>query len=161
MHPHAALIERLYGCLTKDQIDHNVMASCYHLDATFEDIAFNLRGKKQIHVMWHMISETDLKATFKIIRANDQGAEAQITDEYTFGKTDQDEGRKVINEIRSDFKFQDGLIIKHRDSCNAWKWGVQALGPAKGALTWLVPSLRRAKAMNKLRSFIARHPEYA
>lgn len=35
-------------------------AACYHPDATFEDIAFPLRGKKQIHGMWHMIAETDL-----------------------------------------------------------------------------------------------------
>jgi hypothetical protein len=62
MHPHAALLEKLYKCL--DGKDHEGMASCYCPEATFEDIAFNLRGKKQIHAMWHMIAETDLRASF-------------------------------------------------------------------------------------------------
>jgi hypothetical protein len=31
----------------------------------------------------------------------------------------------------------------------------------KGVLAWLVPATRRAKAMAKLRRFIASHPEYA
>ena len=31
--------------------DHAGMAECYHEQATFEDIAFQLSGKKQIHAM--------------------------------------------------------------------------------------------------------------
>jgi hypothetical protein len=80
-----------------------------------------------------------------------------LIDDYTF----RDTGRKVHNAIRSVFRFRDGLIAEHRDSCNALKWGVQALGPVEGFGSWLFPAKRREKARSKLEAFIARHPEYA
>ena len=132
------------------------MAECYHPDAQFEDIAFNLRGKKQIHAMWHMISQTDLRTSFKVLEADDQTGSVDVVDEYTFGDT----GRRVHNVIRSDVRFRDGLIIQHHDSCNALKWAAQALGPAKGVVAWLIPATRRARAKKKIDAFIASHPEY-
>lgn len=155
MHPQASLLEKLYTCL--DGKDHEGMAACYHSEAEFQDIAFTLRGKKQIHAMWHMISETDLRASFTVRQIDDQSGTVDLVDEYTF----RDTGRRVRNVIRSEFHFRDGLIIEHRDSCDALKWGVQALGPVKGLLSWLIPSKRRAGAMEKLDKFIASHPEYA
>jgi len=155
MHPNAALLEKLYRCL--DTKDHNGMAACYHPDATFEDIAFALRGTKEIHAMWHMISETDLRATFTVRRADDQGGTADLVDTYHF----RDTGRRVHNVIQSEFRFRDGLIVEHKDSCSALKWGVQALGPVKGVLSWLVPAKRKEKAKAKLENFVERHPEYA
>jgi ketosteroid isomerase-like protein len=152
MHPHAALLEKLYGCLAAK--DHDGMAACYHADATFEDIAFALRGKKQIHGMWHMISETDLRASFRVTGADAQTGTADLVDDYTF----RDTGRPVHNVIRSEFRFKDGLIVEQRDSCDALKWGLQALGPVKGVLSWLVPATRKAKAKAKLANFIERHP---
>ena len=155
MNPHAELLEELYRCL--EGKDHQGMAACYHPDASFQDIAFALRGKKQIHAMWHMISETDLRASFTVSRADAQTGTADLVDDYTF----RDTGRRVHNVIRSEFRFRDGLIVEHRDSCDALKWGMQALGPVKGVLTWLIPATRRAKAKTKLKKFIDRHPEYA
>lgn len=158
MHPHAALLEKLYGSLNgKDDQSIKSMASCYHPDATFQDIAFRLRGKKQIQAMWHLISETDLRASFKVLRADDEAGTVALTDDYTF----RDTGRPVHNVIRSQFRFRDGLIVEHRDSCSALKWGIQALGPVKGVLSWLIPATRRAKAKTKLDKFIVDHPEYA
>jgi hypothetical protein len=148
------LIDTLYRSL--DGKDHNAMAACYHDDATFKDIAFDLKGKKRIHAMWHMIAETDLRATFSILKPDDQTVASDLTDVYTFRKT----GRRVVNQIRSTFHFRDGLIIEHIDSCDAWKWGVQALGPVKGTLTWLIPCLRRSEARKVLEEFLAAHPEY-
>jgi ketosteroid isomerase-like protein len=155
MHPHAALVEKLYTGL--DRKDHQVMASCYHPEATFQDIAFTLRGKQRIHAMWHMIAGTDLRASFTLLHVDDQTAAVNLIDEYTF----RDTGRRVHNVIRSDFRFRDGLISEHRDSCDSLRWGIQALGPIKGTLSWLVPAIRRAKANAKLEAFIAEHPEYA
>lgn len=154
MHAHAALLDRLYKCL--DGKDPHGMAACYHPDATFEDIAFSLDKKKQIHAMWDMISKTDLRASFRIVEVNDESGLVDLVDEYTFGEAK----RPVRNVIRSEFRFQDGLIIRHRDSCNALKWGMQALGPVKGIMSWLVPSKRREMAMAKLDAFIADHREY-
>jgi hypothetical protein len=116
-----------------------------------------LDKKKQIHAMWDMISKTDLRASFKIVEANDENGLVDLVDEYTFGE----DKRPVRNVIRSEFHFQDGLIIKHRDSCNALKWGIQALGPVTGIVSWLVPSKRRKKAMEKLNEFIANNRKYA
>jgi ketosteroid isomerase-like protein len=155
MNTHSLLLEKLYTCLNSK--DHAGMADCYHPDADFKDIAFTLHGRKQIHAMWHLISETDLRATFTIIKVDEESGRVQLVDDYTF----RDTGRPVHNEIQSDFRFQDGLIIEHSDSCDALKWGIQALGPVKGVISWLVPSTRQAKAMEKLEKFVNSHPEYA
>jgi ketosteroid isomerase-like protein len=149
------LLERLYTCLNAK--DHAGMAACYDPDADFEDIAFTLHGKKRIHAMWHMICETDLQAASTIRQVDERAGIVDLIDDYTF----RDSGRPVHNVIRSEFRFRDGLILEHRDSCNALRWGMQALGPVKGALSWLVPSIRRKIAMAKLESFIATHKQYA
>ena len=38
--------------------------------------------------------------------------------------------------------------------------GMQALGPVVGFATWLIPGIRRGKAMEKLQNFIKEHPQY-
>ena len=154
MHQNAALLEKLFTCLNEK--DHEGMAACYDPEAKFEDIAFNLDGRKQIHAMWHMISETDLCACFKVLRADSFDGEVALTDVYTFSETK----RPVHNRIRCEFQFRDGLIVNHRDSCNALWWGIQALGPLLGLLSWIVPKKRKEKARKKLEAFIEDHPEY-
>jgi ketosteroid isomerase-like protein len=155
MHPNATLLEQLCRALVNK--NHQAMAACYHEEATFQDIAFSLRSKKQIHALWHMIAETDLRATFKNIQADAQTGSVDIVDEYTF----RDTGRRVVNPIHSEFRFRDGLIIAQHDHCNAWKWCQQALGPVKGFMAWSIPAIRRSKAKKKLDEFSAIHPEYA
>ena len=154
MHENARLLETFYRSLQGD--DHRAVAACYHPAAAFEDIAFDLRDKKMIHAMWHMITEADLRLTYTIESADDRHGTACWTAKYTF----KDTGRKVHNELRSTFVFEDGLIIRQRDECNPWRWGMQALGPVRGALSALFPSKRREQAMRKLQAFIDRHPEY-
>lgn len=155
MHPNESLIQKLYTGLQNH--DHQAMADCYHPNATFRDIAFSLRGKKQVHAMWHKISETDLKATFTVKSADDLTGEADLIDDYTFTDT----GRRIHNEINSHFQFQDGLIIAHHDDCNAVKWGQQAFGYWKGLVVGLIPFLRAHKAKILLEEFIKQHPEYS
>lgn len=155
MHPHATLLTKLYTCLNAK--DHQGMADCYGPEATFQDIAFALSGRTPIHAMWHMISETDLRATFRVVHADDLSGTVELVDDYTF----RDTGRRVHNVIHSTFRFRQGLIAEHRDACNAMRWGIQALGPVKGLLSYLVPAIRRAKAKKKLQGFIEAHPEYA
>jgi hypothetical protein len=154
MHKNALLLERFYKSLQAR--DHRATAECYHPNATFKDIAFDLPDKKKIHAMWHMISNTDLKLSYKIDDANERDGSAHWTADYTFSDTK----RKVHNELRSSFVFKDGLIIEQNDDCDARKWGMQALGPVQGLVAWLVPKIRRDKAMRKLDKFIAEHPQY-
>lgn len=155
MHPNSSLLEKLYTCLNAK--NHVGMAACYHPDAEFQDIAFTLRGNKPIHAMWHLISEGDLKASFTIRQVDGQTGMVDLVDDYTF----RDTGRPIHNLIQSEFRFEDGLIVQHHDSCNALQWGMQALGPVKGVMSWLIPSKRREMAMAKLQKFIAIHPEYS
>ncbi|MGZ8222733.1 MAG: nuclear transport factor 2 family protein [Methylobacter sp.] len=156
MHDNAQLIKALYTSL--DKHDHQSMADCYRPGATFEDIAFKLDGKKQIHAMWAMICRpgSDIQATFTIIHADDKTGEAELIDDYTMSET----GRKVHNGITSYFKFQDGLIIGHHDVCDPKKWAEQALGGVTGFFAGRFHFLRKLKADEKLNAFIEAHPEF-
>ena len=156
MHPNAELLRTLYTCLSKKDADG--MAACYGPDATFHDIAFDLKGRDQIRAMWGLVGHAQgFKAAFTILGADDEKGSAELVDQYVFGGT----GRHVRNVIRSEFTFRDGLISEHRDTCDAFSWGVQALGPVKGVVTYLVPSLRRRTARKKLDAYIAKQQPQA
>ena len=160
MHPNATLLHRFFTAL--DQHDHSTMASCYHSAATFKDIAFYLQGRTQIHSMWHMICEGDIRATFEVVHANDQEGRVNLVDTYTFGaSTDPpNPGRAVRNVVDSRFVFRDGLIVEHRDFCDAHVWARLALGGPIGFLIGRIPFLLRWTAEKKLKAFVGRHPEY-
>ncbi|MCJ7780425.1 MAG: hypothetical protein MUQ27_06325 [Acidimicrobiia bacterium] len=59
------------------------------------------------------------------------------------------------------FVFQVGLVSRHTDTFDLWKWTRTAIGPAGIALGWSGPfqSRVRAPAMGGLRKFVAAHPE--
>jgi SnoaL-like domain len=154
MHRNTVLLEKFYKSVQDH--DHLATAECYHPNATFKDIAFDLREKKMIQAMWHMIGATDLQISYKVEGANEHDGTARWVADYTFT----DSGRKVHNDLRSKFVFKDGLILRQVDDCDPWKWGMQALGPVKGLFSWLVPTIRHEKAMGKLKAFIRKHPEY-
>jgi hypothetical protein len=159
VHPNALTIQRLFTAL--DQHDHAKMAACYAANATFRDIAFDLRGQKQIASMWHMICETDIRTTFQVLSADDQRGHARVTDVYTFGAAPGRRGRPVTNLIDSRFVFQaDGLILEQRDDCDARAWASAAIGGPVGFLAGNVELLRRAVFMHALEAFVRRHPEY-
>jgi ketosteroid isomerase-like protein len=152
MHPNAQILNRLFSAL--DRGDAKTMGACYAEDASFEDIAFTLDGRREIQAMWEMVAAVKPLATYKVLRADDSSGEADLLDSYTY----RDTGRRVENPIRSSFRFRDGLIVRHEDSCDALRWGIQALGPVKGTLSWLLPFQRRKIAMHKLHQYLASHP---
>jgi hypothetical protein len=154
MHANAELLTRLFTSL--DKHDHESMANCYHEKAKFRDIAFELRGKNQIHAMWHMISEGDIRATFKVNEVDDRSAFVSLVDNYTFSAT----GHKVRNVIESHFRFEKGVIIEQRDACDAKTWAGMALGGVKGFLAGRLAFVRQKKARATLDAFIAKHPQY-
>jgi hypothetical protein len=126
------------------------MADCYHPAATFYDIAFDLRGKDQICAMWRLICSGDISAKFEIVRVDDREGVVKLVDEYTF----KDTGRRVRNPIESRFRFREGLIVQHVDSCDARAWADAALGGFAGFLAGRFRFLRARKAHAKLRPFL-------
>lgn len=158
IHENARLLQRFFESVQAH--DHPATAACYHPSATFEDIAFYLKENKRIHAMWHMISLSDLELSYEIEDADDLRGTARWQACYTFESTDEDRNRKVHNELKSRFTFKDGLISQQVDDSNAWNWSMQALGPVNGFVAWLIPAVRRGKAMEKLDKFIEEHPQY-
>ncbi len=70
---------------------------------------------------------------------------------YTFTET----GRPVVNDIPASFRFEDGLIVEHRDRFSFHRWARHALGPVGLLLGW-TPLLRaavRRKAASRLAKF--------
>ena len=156
MHPHEQLIARLFEGLHNHKPDE--MAECYRDDATFHDIAFDLRGKRQIQAMWKMIclpTKEDLPSTIevtvKLIKAKGDGVRAEVVEHYRMRDKDK-YGRSVDNSITSIFEFhQDGRISSHKDDCDSVAWAKQAMGPLVGSIVGRIGWLRRWLAMRKLR----------
>lgn len=107
-------------------LDPPKMRSCYHQDAVFEDPAFGILKGVDIFDMWTMLCEKseDLEITYSDVDADNEIGSADWEARYTFKRT----GRKVHNIIHSKFRFQDGLIIDHRDTFDLGKWASQAFG---------------------------------
>ena len=75
---------------------------------------------------------------------------------YLFSAT----GRVVHNITDAEFEFDDaGLITRHTDRFDFWRWARQALG-APGLLLGWTPLLRarvRTQAAANLKRFMAKH----
>ena len=153
-----ATLERLYAAFS--QLDGAAMAACYAENATFDDEAFSLKGRREIGGMWTMLCDgTKAKAR------DAWRLESRVTGErsahweawYRFTAT----GRLVHNIIDSEFEFgPDGLITRQRDRFDFWRWSRQALGAPGWLLGW-TPFLRnkvRATAAANLTLFLAKQP---
>jgi SnoaL-like domain len=159
MHTNAVLLQRLFSSL--NQHDHEAMAACYHSQSTFTDIAFDLRGRQQIHAMWHMICQpddhtSDIRAMFHVIHADDRSGWVNLIDDYTFSST----RRKVTNVIDSHFTFEESLIVEQHDFCDPRAWAAMALGGARGFFATQFHYLRSLKARQMLHRFVDKHSEY-
>lgn len=131
MHPNGQLIERFYTAF--QQRDGAAMAACYHPDVRFSDPVFpDLQGPKA-GSMWQMlcISGKDLKIEFSGVEADDNAGKAHWEAWYTFRT-----GRKVHNIIDATFGFSGGLIARHTDVFDFYRWSKQALGAPGLLLGW-------------------------
>lgn len=135
MHANEQLIHNFYSAFQRR--DAAAMGACYAADVVFSDPVFvDLHGD-EARAMWRMLCERgrDLTLTFSGVRADDAAGAAHWEATYTFSSS----GRKVINIIDAAFVFKDGLIVRHTDSFDLWKWASQALGPRGQWLGWLPP----------------------
>jgi ketosteroid isomerase-like protein len=133
MTPNEALITKFYTAFAN--ADYQTMSECYHPQIHFIDPAFGLLKEKQVSNMWKMLllrSKGNLKVEFSNVNADEFTGSANWKAAYNFSKTN----RKVVNKIVAEFVFQDGLIIKHTDSFDVWKWSKQAFGTTGYLLGW-------------------------
>lgn len=153
-HPHAQLIEKFYAAFKVR--DANGMVACYAPDVWFSDPVFrDLRGPRA-GAMWRMLAEraSSLEVTYSGIDADDRAGRAHWEARYLFSAT----GRQVHNVIDATFEFRDGLIVRHADHFDLWRWAGQALG-AKGKLLGWSPLVKNAihnTAMKGLEAYEAR-----
>jgi ketosteroid isomerase-like protein len=160
MHPNQATIERFYAAFA--QLDTEGMARCYAEDATFDDEAFSLKGKREVVGMWRMLCDATRaknrdawRLAYRDAQADASTGTAHWDAWYRFGAT----GRMVHNSIAAEFQFgPQGLIKVHQDSFDFWRWSRQALGTPGLLLGW-TPLLRgkvRRQAGCNLRKFLER-----
>ncbi|OEC61773.1 nuclear transport factor 2 family protein [Pseudomonas sp. ENNP23] len=154
-HPNAALIERFYRAF--QALDAETMAACYAADVRFADPVFtDLRGSEAAD-MWRMLTQRAqaFSLTFDGVEADDHEGRARWVATYLFSQT----GRTVVNRIEAHFRFENGLIVEHRDSFDLWRWARQALG-AKGLLLGWLPLVQaaiRRQAAHGLAAWRANH----
>lgn len=162
MQDHRQTIQQFYTAFQR--LDADAMARCYADDAVFDDEVFSLRGKEQVAGMWRMLCQNvrdkgrdDWKLEFGDVASSGDAGEAHWDAYYRFSATN----RLVHNSIAARFLFDHkGLIARHRDSFDFWRWSRQALGTPGTLLGW-TPMLRnkvRGQARQNLDKFLARAP---
>lgn len=133
MNSNEILIVKFYSAFAKG--DAKTMIECYHPEIHFTDPAFGLLKKEQVSQMWTMLlsrSKGEMDIKFSDVEANELSGSANWIATYNFTKTN----RKVINKVEAKFIFKDGLIIKHTDNFDVWKWSKQAFGLTGYLLGW-------------------------
>jgi hypothetical protein len=148
-------IERFYKAFAG--LDAKTMAHCYAQDAMFHDEVFDLRGRTHIGGMWAMLcanikrqGRNDWKLQVRDI--TDRSAHWEAT--YRFSAT----GNLVHNVIDAEFEFDsNGLIKRHRDRFDFWRWSRQALGVRGWLLGW--SGLLRRKVQRTATRRLAKHLE--
>lgn len=133
-------IEKFYQSF--QNFDAESMIACYHQEITFEDPAFGVLKGEKAKNMWRMLckslKEQKGEIRFSNIVSDNNTGTANWEAYYTFSIT----GKKIHNIIKSEFEFKDGLIIKHTDTFDLYKWSKQALG-FKGVLIGWTPFFKK------------------
>jgi hypothetical protein len=153
VHPNIELLQKFY--LAFSRRDHAAMAACYHPQVHFTDPVFDLHGWRAA-AMWRMLCErgTDLRVEFGNLQADDSRGSAHWEAWYSFSMT----RRKVHNVIEAQFEFRDGLILRHVDRFDFYRWSRQALGLPGLLLGWTdkLHDKVKATAGSGLQDFIAK-----
>jgi len=152
MNSNQHLIEEFYAGFAEGNA--KTMASCYHKEIHFQDPAFGKLEGQHVPDMWEMLiekSKGNLKIEFSDVRADALSGSARWVATYHFSKTN----RNVVNVVQASFVFKDGLIIKHTDEFDIWKWSKQALGLPGYLLGWtgFMQQKIQKNAIHSLRSY--------
>ncbi|WP_405146885.1 nuclear transport factor 2 family protein [Sphaerisporangium sp. NBC_01403] len=134
------MIRKFYDAFANRDID--AMGRCYHPDVSFGDPVFlELEGRDRVMGMWRMLIERNrgTEVSARDIEADNYSGTAHWTAKYVFSQT----GRRVVNEIDAQFRFEEGLIVRHHDQFDFRHWSRMALGLPTGVLLGWTPMLRR------------------
>jgi ketosteroid isomerase-like protein len=148
--PTKGCIEALYSAIRRG--DLAAIAACYDEDGFFEDIAFRRRGKDKIMEMWRFVCHAKPEVSFDpgAIVENDQSGSGVWRAKYMYGKTARKPGRPVDNTSTSAFVLRGGLIVEHRDRCDANAWARQAFPSRLRVWAGSTEPMRRGMAALKL-----------
>ena len=147
---------KFYDAFSK--LDVDTMISCYHPEVLFIDPAFGRLNHDEVVNMWKMLRERsngNLSIEFSSIKATKKSGSAKWIATYIFSQTK----REVRNVVKAEFKFKEGLIVKHTDSFNFWLWSGMALG-WKGYLFGWTPIFKnkvRKMALASLNKYMSDH----
>ena len=133
------VIVRLYDAL--DRGDGEAMAACYAPNAVFEDPAFGELHGEEVGDMWRMLTSRGGNVDVDLVERSSDSA--RWIARYVFTAT----GNRVVNDVRSRFRFEDGLIADQRDEFDLRRWAAQAMG-TKGRVLGLTPLLGPAIRKN-------------
>jgi ketosteroid isomerase-like protein len=149
-----ALVERFYAAF--DRRDHGAMAASYAPTARFSDPVFQALTGPRIGTMWRMLCEraTDLRVERGPVRMAGDMVRVEWQAWYTYSAT----GRRVHNRIAASLRVEHGLIRRHDDVFDLYRWARQALGIKGLVLGWTPPVQRaiRRQASRSLDAFAAR-----
>lgn len=158
MNPNQQIIEEFYAGFASHNAE--TMVSCYHSEIQFHDPAFGTLKGKDVSDMWHMLiekSKGNIEIEFSDVQADAISGSAKWTATYNFSKTN----RKVVNKIHAEFKFKDGLIFRHSDDFDIWKWSSQALGITGLLFGWtgFLHKKINQQALQSLRNYQSKLPK--
>jgi ketosteroid isomerase-like protein len=147
------LLQRFYAAFAAK--DGEAMAASYAPGATFTDPVFVGLKDGEPGAMWKMLTSRSKDLSLELVscEAGETTGSARWIATYTFAQT----GRKVVNDVRSRFRFADGLIVEQVDDFDFHRWAGQALG-LSGKLLGGTPIIRnavRSKARAGLDSYLA------
>lgn len=149
MHAHAQLIQTFYESFKN--LDAGGMQKCYHSDIYFSDPVFPSLKGKEASAMWAMLIENLKKGNnpwrleYSQITANNEEGSSHWEAYYTLSVT----GRKVHNKIEAKFQFKDGLIIRHVDQFDFYRWARLGFGVTGMLIGW-TPFFKK-KVRNKVK----------
>ena len=152
------IISRFYNSFNK--LDAAGMNQCYADNIVFFDPVFGLLQGIAARAMWKMLcaNARDFSLEFgNIQHLDEEYSTCEWTARYTFSRT----GRRVVNTIKANMRFADGLIVEHSDAFRLSKWCSQALGLPGLLFGWtnFLQNKIRKQARQNLEKFIERENE--
>ena len=125
MNRNKELITQFYTAFQR--LDYKQMNNCYAEDIVFFDPVFGLLKGNEVRLMWEMLCKNakDFSISFgNITELDEEYCTCEWTATYTFSKT----GRQVVNQVKANMRFGNGVIIEHSDAFSLHRWSKQALG---------------------------------